>query len=90
MTYMLCRNRVADYGKWKAVFDSHEGDQDKAGFHLISMWRSVEDPNNVWFLFEIDDIGKANEFITSPKAEEVGRESGVLDGECHFLESVDA
>jgi hypothetical protein len=54
------------------------------------MWRSVEDPNNVWFLFEIDDIGKANEFITSPKSEEVGRESGVLDGECHFLESVDA
>lgn len=89
MTYMLCRNRVADYEKWKAIFDSHEGDQAKAGFHLINMWRSVEDPNNVYFLFEIDDIGKANEFISSPRSAEIGEESGVLDGECHFLESVE-
>ena len=44
MTYMLCRNRVADYGKWKAVFDSHDQDQHRVGFHLINMWRSVEDP----------------------------------------------
>jgi hypothetical protein len=48
MIVMLCRNRVADFEKWKAVFDSNT------------------------------------------EAAEVGRASGALDGECHFLSGGEA
>jgi hypothetical protein len=53
----------------------------------MSLWREVKEPNNVFFLFEVTNVEKAEAFISNPAAAEAGRISGVLDGECHFLES---
>lgn len=87
MVGLLCRNLVEDYPKWKSVFDSHAAAHREAGLMLLNLWRSVEDPNNVFFLFEITDIDKAKEFINDPASAEVGKASGVLKGEYYFLES---
>jgi hypothetical protein len=87
MIAMLCRNRVADFAKWKAVFDSHAQAQRAAGFHLKSLWRELNQPDNVFFLFEVEDVAKARAFITSPAATAIGKASGVVEGEYHFLES---
>ncbi len=87
MVVMLCRNRVADFEKWKSVFDSNAHAVSDTGLRLMNLWRDMEEPNNVFFLFEVTDIDKARAFITDPAAAETGRTSGVLDGECHFLES---
>ena len=87
MVVMLCRNRVVDFEKWKRVFDSNPTALRNAGLRLTNLWRDVEEPNNVFFLFEVADTDKARAFISSPAAAETGRTSGVLDGECHFLES---
>ena len=84
---MLCRNRVADFAKWKAVFASHAQAHRAAGLRLMNLWRGLEDANNVFFLFEVTDMAKARTFIGNPAAAEAGRTSGVLDGEYHFLES---
>ena len=89
MTYMLCRNRVADYAKWKAVFDSNAEAGRDAGFELVNLWRSVDEPNNVFFLLKVANVDSARKFISDPAAAESGRVSGVIDGECHFVESVD-
>lgn len=88
MTYMLCRNRVKDYAKWRAVFDSHTEAHRETGFRLVNMWRSMEDPNNIFFLIEIANIDKAKEFINSPESAKAGEESGVIDGEVHFVEDI--
>jgi hypothetical protein len=87
MLEMLCRNRVADFSKWKGVFDSHAQAHRDAGLNLKEIWRAVEEPNNVFFLFEVTDNGKARAFISNPAAAEAAKTSGVLDGEYHFLES---
>ncbi len=84
---MLCRNRVADFEKWKSVFDSNAAALRDAGLRLMNLWRDVEESNNVFLLFEVVDIDKARSFISNPAAAESGRVSGVLDGECHFLKS---
>jgi hypothetical protein len=52
------------------------------------MWRCVEESNNVFFMFEVADIEKARAFINDPTAAEAGKAAGVVDGECHFAESV--
>ena len=90
MLVMLCRNRVRDFARWKAVFDSHAGAQRDAGLRPVNLWRRVEDSNDVFFLFEVTDLDAARAFIADPEAAEAGEESGVLDGECHFLESDDS
>jgi hypothetical protein len=86
MIYMLCRNRVADFSRWKAVFASHETAHRNAGLRLVQIWRAVADPNNVFFMFEVASIAKAREFMGNPEAGEAGQASGVIDGEYHFVE----
>ncbi len=86
---MLCRNRVANFSQWKAVFDSNAGVAEDAGLRLVKIWRSVEEPNNVFFMFEIASIDKARDFISSPEAAKTGEASGVVDGECHFVEDAE-
>lgn len=85
-TYLLCRNRVADFAQWKAVFSSHAQAHQDAGLQLAGIWRSIEEPNNVFFMFEVADIEEAREFISDPEAAKAGEVSGVLDGEFHFIE----
>lgn len=87
MTYMMCRTRVSNYSMWKAVFDSHKGAHREAGLKLLNLWRSIEDPNNVFFLFEVANMESADQFINSPASAEAGEASGVIDGEYHFVES---
>jgi len=86
MTQMLCRNRVKDFAQWKNVFASHKGAHLAAGLRLVKLWRSVDDPNNVFFLFDIESMEKALGFIRTPEAAHAGQASGVLDGEYHFVE----
>ncbi len=88
MHVMLCRNRVENFSTWKEIFDSHAQAHRDAGLHLMNVWRGLEEPNNIFFLFEVTDIDKARTFIDDPEAAEAGKVSGVLDGEYHFLESV--
>ena len=90
MTNLLCRNRVSDFSRWNAVFASHAQAHRDAGLQLRGLWRAVEDPDNVFFLFEVTDEGLARSFISNPAAAEAAAASGVLEGEYHFLESVAA
>jgi hypothetical protein len=87
MTNLLCRNRVADFSRWKAIFTSHAQAHRDAGLQLQSLWRAVEDPNNIFFLFEVTDESLARAFISNSAAAEAAQASGVIEGEYHFLES---
>jgi len=86
MIYMLCRNRVVDFSRWKTVFASHAAAHQEAGLRLVNVWRTVDEPNNVFFMFEVASVDKAREFISNPEAAKAGAASGVLDGEYHFVE----
>lgn len=88
MIHMLCRNRVEDYDRWKRVFDSDPTAHREAGLELVALWRSLEDPNDIHFLFEVESVERARAFVEAPESAEAGEEAGVLDGEIHFLEPV--
>jgi len=86
MIFLFCRNRVANFESWRAVFGSHQAAHQEAGLSLVKLWRSVEQPGNVFFVFEVANMNKAREFISNPEAAKAGEASGVIDGEYHFLE----
>ena len=85
MVRMLCRNKVADFGKWKAILDSHKNAHQQAGLTLESLWRGLEDPNNVFFVFAVADLNRAKAFISAPDAAKTGRDAGVLEGDYWFV-----
>ena len=55
----------------------------------MNLWRSLEEPNNIFFVFEVASMEKARAFISNPEAAEAGKASGVLDGEYHFVEDAE-
>lgn len=87
-THMLCRVRVRDYDKWLAIFQSHRAAHEAAGMKLLRISRELGDPGNVFFSFELEDVERAKAFIEAPEAAQSGAESGVIDGEYHFVEGV--
>ena len=54
MTYMLCRNKLIDFAKWKRGLDSHADAHKAAGLTLQHLWQNVNDPNEVFFLFAVE------------------------------------
>jgi hypothetical protein len=85
--YLICRNRVQDFARWKAVFDRHAEAHTDTGLKLEAMWRELDDQNNVFFLFAVEDREKAQAFLDAPESEQAGEEAGVIDGEYAFVES---
>jgi len=52
------------------------------------MWRCLDDPNEVFFLFQVQDRGRAEAFMQTPESAATGVEAGVIDGEAHFVAQV--
>lgn len=87
MTHLLCRNRVTSFEEWHAVFRLNEEAAREAGLTVEHLWQEKDDPNNVFLLFSVEDIDKAKAFMATPDAGEAAQESGVIEGEYHFVES---
>ena len=85
---MLVRNKVEDFSKWRALFFSDSAAAAEYGLTLRSLWQSVVDPNNVFFILDVADVDRANAFMARPESQEMGIKSGVIDGEFHYIEPV--
>ena len=87
--YLLVRNKVEDFDRWLAVFEANGEAGADAGLQLEHLWREPDDPSQAFFIFRVEDRARAEAFMATPEAAESGRVSGVIDGEYHFLESVE-
>jgi hypothetical protein len=87
MPYLLVRHKVADFSKWKPVYDAHLPARQKADLKEKHLLRNVDDPSEVIILFEAEDLQKAKEFGASSDLRERMREAGVVDKpDIYFLE----
>lgn len=86
MPFLFCHHKVTDFDLWKRVFDSHATAQKKAGLTLQYLLRNLEDSNDVFILFEVEEIEKAKAFVTSPDVPGTQKGSGVMGKpEIYFL-----
>jgi heme-degrading monooxygenase HmoA len=79
MNYLLIRHKVADFEKWKPVYDAHAPARQKAGLKGAHLLRSLNDPNEVVLLFEVSDLDAAREFGQSSDLQDAMKRSGVVD-----------
>lgn len=86
MLVMACRNRVNDFATWQRVFESHREAHLAAGLTLRFLGRGLDDPDQIFYSFDVADLERAKAFIHAPDAAEVGRSSGVIDGEYRFID----
>ena len=59
MMHMLIRHKVADFAKWKPVYDAHASARQSSGLKEEHLLRNGDDPNEVILLFSAQDLDKA-------------------------------
>jgi hypothetical protein len=79
MPYLLVRHKVADFSKWKPVYDDHLPARQKAGLKKVYLLRNIDDPHEVVLLFEAEDVQRARDFAASADLRETMQQSGVVD-----------
>ena len=87
---LLVRNKVKDFSTWYAYFEKDSAAAAEYGVTLASLWQTADDPNDVFFLLDVEDVDRANSFMARPESQDIGSKSGVIDGEFHYLEAVSA
>lgn len=77
MALALILHKVADYDKWRKVYDSAADMQAAGGVTQQSVHRAVEDPNTVLVHHYFESIGAARAFFDNPQLAEALQRSGV-------------
>ncbi len=90
MAYILVRHKLADYAKWKPVFDQHGATRKASGSRGGQIFRSAGDPNETVVLLEWDDLAKPRQFAQSDDLRNAMQRAGVADRpDVYFLEAIE-
>jgi heme-degrading monooxygenase HmoA len=79
MMHMLIRHKVADFAKWKQVYDAHASARRNAGLKEEHLLRNADDPNEVILFFSTEDLDKAKAFTASDDLRQAMQKAGVSD-----------
>ncbi len=86
---LLVRNTVKDFSRWLACFEADSRAAAEYGVTFECMWQAAGNPNEVFFLLNIESAERAEAFMARPESQDTGEKAGVIDGEVHFLKPVD-
>jgi hypothetical protein len=78
MIHAMVRQNVKDYDTWKKVFDEDGSNRKMAGSKGGHVFRSLEDPKNVFVLLEFEEMDKAKKFMGSEGLKEAMKKAGVV------------
>jgi heme-degrading monooxygenase HmoA len=90
MPYSMARVKVADYSKWKPIFDQLSASRKASGGAKAgTLFRDENDPNCITILTEWDNLKSAHKFIESADVQEAINKSGVIKIDFYFLNKVE-
>ena len=77
MNYVMIRHKVKDFKKWKAAYDAHGPARDGAGLKERCLLRNAKSRNDVWILFEANNLARAKAFCASADLRAAMKKAGV-------------
>ena len=90
MKHVLIIHEVADYGKWKAVFDGARGIRKDAGERSYQVLRYEQQPDKVVHFSVWTSHEAAKAFFESPQLVEIRKRAGVKAPEFIYLEEAES
>ncbi|MEJ1935562.1 antibiotic biosynthesis monooxygenase [Nostoc sp. NIES-2111] len=78
MTTLFVRHTVANYAKWRALYDSFAPVQAKGGVTAEAVYQSVDDPNDITVTHEFSSLEAARAFVAAPELKAAMSEAGVV------------
>jgi quinol monooxygenase YgiN len=90
MAYLLIRHKVQNYATWKTAFDNFIETRRAAGEKSYQIFHPDDDPNNLFLVFEWDNMENARAFMVNPDLKATMGAAGVLEPpDAYFLEQHD-
>jgi hypothetical protein len=77
MNYVMIRHKVKDFKKWKAAYDAHGPARDGVGLKERCLLRNNKSRNDVWILFEANNLARAKAFCASADLRAAMKKAGV-------------
>ena len=77
MNYVMVRHKVKDFKKWKAAYDAHGPARDGVGLKERCLLRNAKSRNDVWILFEANNLARAKAFCASADLRAAMKKAGV-------------
>ena len=78
MVKQYLRHTVADFKKWKAVYDSHDATRKEFGCQKSEVFANAQNPNEVLVVMEWASQADAAKFAQSPSLKEAMQNAGVV------------
>jgi len=78
MALYYSKQKVKDFDEWLPWVEADEGGIRRTGTKALSLSRSLADPNEVHFVFDVPDEPAFLALISSPGFAKVMEESGVI------------
>jgi len=75
--HMFIRHEVADYAKWRKVYDGFSAMQKKMGVVAQAVYQSVDNPNDVTVTHDFHSLEQAKAFSASPELKGAMEKAGV-------------
>jgi quinol monooxygenase YgiN len=87
---MLVRHKVADYEKWKPIYDEHAEFRKASGSKGAQLFRNANNPDEIVLIFEWDDLANAQKFAQSEDLIKTMQKAGVIEKpDIHYLDKVE-
>ena len=78
MATMFIRHEVADYAKWKQIYDDFKPTQQRLGVTGDAVYRAADNPNDITVTHEFATIEAAQKFAASDDLHSAMDSAGVL------------
>lgn len=73
----ILQHPVADYDRWRPVFDADDAARQSFGLTTIGVGRGIENPNQVIMYFRMEDTARANVCMMRPELKPLMDSAGV-------------
>ena len=87
MHYILGRFKI-DVEAQKQVIESDKAAHKEAGLQFKQVWKNVEDPKEIFFMFDVENLEKAKSFLQKAGALDKEKQKNDEIPELIFLESI--
>ena len=78
MAQLYVHHKVADYAKWRVVYDEMDAVRRSLGQTGSQVFRTAADPNEIVALTEWPSVEKARQYATSPDLKDAMQRAGVV------------
>ena len=78
MAIVIATHKVRDFSTWKPFFDADAARRKEMGIKVISEGRKADDPNQIYFIWEVADLAKFQEESKNPELRAVMEKAGVI------------